>query len=182
MSKAVMLSIQPKWCELIASGKKTVEVRKTHPKLETPFKCYIYCTANKNGVKDLLEIHGNDGKIRKANGKIIGEFICDKIEVLKRNEIFNAPALYSQSRLTREEYFNYIGNKTTYIWYIAEPKIYDLPKELSEFRKSGALNYDDWLYGLYNGTTESTYEKYLFPFTLTRPPQSWCYVEEISGA
>ena len=34
--KAVLISIQPKWCELIASGKKTVEVRKTKPKLETP--------------------------------------------------------------------------------------------------------------------------------------------------
>ena len=44
MSKAVMISIRPKWCEKIASGEKTIEVRKTRPKLETPFKCYIYCT------------------------------------------------------------------------------------------------------------------------------------------
>ena len=44
MSKAVMLSIRPKWCEKIASGEKTIEVRKTRPKLETPFKCYIYET------------------------------------------------------------------------------------------------------------------------------------------
>ena len=44
MSKAVMLSIRPKWVEKIASGEKTIEVRKTRPKLETPFKCYIYCT------------------------------------------------------------------------------------------------------------------------------------------
>ena len=41
------MSIQPKWCELIASGKKTIEVRKTKPKFETPFKVYIYCTNNK---------------------------------------------------------------------------------------------------------------------------------------
>lgn len=40
--KSVMLSVQPKWCKVIASGKKTIEVRKTKPKLETPFKCYIY--------------------------------------------------------------------------------------------------------------------------------------------
>ena len=44
MRKSVLISIQPKWCELIANGKKTIEVRKTKPKLETPFKCYIYCT------------------------------------------------------------------------------------------------------------------------------------------
>lgn len=45
--KAVLLSIQPKWCELIANRKKTIEVRKTQPKTSTPFKCYIYCTNKK---------------------------------------------------------------------------------------------------------------------------------------
>lgn len=44
MSKAVLISIRPGWCEKIANGEKTIEVRKTRPKLETPFKCYIYCT------------------------------------------------------------------------------------------------------------------------------------------
>lgn len=29
MSKAVLISIRPKWCEKIASGMKTIEVRKT---------------------------------------------------------------------------------------------------------------------------------------------------------
>lgn len=42
MSKAVLISIRPKWCEKIVSGEKTIEVRKTRPKMETPFKCYIY--------------------------------------------------------------------------------------------------------------------------------------------
>ena len=42
--KAVLISIKPNWCKLIWSGMKTVEVRKTRPKLETPFKVYIYCT------------------------------------------------------------------------------------------------------------------------------------------
>lgn len=44
MSKAVMISIRPKWCEKICRGEKSIEVRKTRPKLETPFKCYIYET------------------------------------------------------------------------------------------------------------------------------------------
>lgn len=42
--KSVILSIRPNWCEKIISGKKTIEIRKTKPKIETPFKCYIYCT------------------------------------------------------------------------------------------------------------------------------------------
>ena len=45
--REVMISVQPKWCELIANGKKTIEIRKTKPKLEVPFKVYIYCTQTK---------------------------------------------------------------------------------------------------------------------------------------
>lgn len=44
MSKAILMSIRPEWCDLILQGKKTVEVRKTRPKMKTPFKVYIYCT------------------------------------------------------------------------------------------------------------------------------------------
>ena len=31
--KKVLISIHPKWCKLIFSGEKTIEVRKTAPKL-----------------------------------------------------------------------------------------------------------------------------------------------------
>ncbi len=96
MSKAVMLSIQPKWCELIASGKKTIEVRKTRPKLETPFKCYIYATnpKSKNDLGLCLD-KGDFGNLKEVwlvykcnyeaakmlnmqilSGKVIGEFMC----------------------------------------------------------------------------------------------------------
>lgn len=34
MSKAVMLSVRPKWAEKIANGEKTIEVRKTRPKMD----------------------------------------------------------------------------------------------------------------------------------------------------
>ena len=51
MSKAIMLSIRPKWCEKIVNGNKTIEVRKTRPKMNTPFECYIYCTIGGAGLK-----------------------------------------------------------------------------------------------------------------------------------
>ena len=51
--KAVLISLRPKWCEKIASGEKKIEVRKTRPKLQTPFKCYIYCTAERAGYDAL---------------------------------------------------------------------------------------------------------------------------------
>mgnify|MGYP004525468651 FL=1 len=94
--KSVLMSIKPKWCELIANGKKTVEIRKTKPKLEPPFKCYIYCTKGdfsiygdskcyatdylgilKNGA--MIEAFEKTSKLRRWNGKVIGEFICDEI-------------------------------------------------------------------------------------------------------
>lgn len=101
MSKAVMLSIRPKWCEKIISGEKTVEVRKTRPKLETPFKCYIYCTVGRAGYDALWILDAptreeysfiavsayleNPKGANKGNSKVIGEFICDRIyEICKR--------------------------------------------------------------------------------------------------
>ena len=53
--KAVLISIRPEWCAKIASGEKTIEVRKTRPKLETPFKCYIYCTLPRYPHEDFIE-------------------------------------------------------------------------------------------------------------------------------
>ena len=171
--KSVLISIQPKWCELIASGKKTVEVRKTKPKLETPFKVYIYCTANKNGTKDLLEIHGTDGKIRKANGKVIGEFVCDKV-VDFENSMYE-PAFHETSVLSCVEYEKlalYLGKKDFgYGWHISNLVIYDEPRELSEF-SSGSSRLE------FSNTEDG------FPLKwsgMKRPPQSWCYVESEGG-
>lgn len=100
--KSVILPIQPKWCELIANGKKTVEVRKTRPKLETPFKVYIYATdpKSKNGLGLCLD-KGMFGNLKKVgllykrnyeiakrmnmqilSGKVIGEFVCNEISEL----------------------------------------------------------------------------------------------------
>ena len=47
MSRAVLISIRPKWCEKIINGEKAIEVRKTRPNLKTPFKVYIYCTSGR---------------------------------------------------------------------------------------------------------------------------------------
>lgn len=98
--KSVIISIQPKWCELIANGKKTIEVRKTKPKLKPPFKCYIYCTKStqsdrlwglcKNERKEnfglsaiCANLNATSG-ICLGDGKVIGEFVCDDIfEIVK---------------------------------------------------------------------------------------------------
>ena len=105
--REVLISIKPKWCELIANGSKTIEVRKTKPKLETPFKVYIYCTKARNyfschgGIIEAsdtlyklptgvikcdypfelqVDYEGQYDKNNFLNGKVIGEFVCDAID------------------------------------------------------------------------------------------------------
>lgn len=97
--KAVLISIRPKWCEKIVNGEKTIEVRKSRPKLETPFKCYIYCTKAKEHLLTILKdgdenygeiYHGKPVFIKVDEStvcdmwgkrqKVIGEFVCDEIK------------------------------------------------------------------------------------------------------
>ena len=174
MMKAVLLSIRPKWCELIASGRKTVEVRKTRPKIPVPFKCYIYRT---NG------------------GKVIGEFVCDEVipvvgvgftgqkgieYCLRRSDWSVKEFDYAAACFSPETLKQYLtGKGSGYSWHISDLKIYDKPKELGNFWKADKCPY----------ATESgcTYKYHCFRAgqtqrcgeTLTRPPQSWCYVEEL---
>ena len=183
--KAVLLSIQPKWCGLIASGKKTLEVRKTRPKLKTPFKVYIYCTRpNTHDPNEILETHAPDGHIYRCNGKVIGEFVCDTFVTDKtfgRDPLFNGAACMSEQEGTR-----YSGGKVIYGWHISDLVIYDEPKPLEKFKKVCRFRNDDgscqW--------RKVECECVKFDFNpdgsvnlaeccdyLSRPPQSWCYVE-----
>ena len=160
--KSVLISIQPIWCELIASGKKTVEVRKTRPKIDTPFKCYIYCTKDKHGWFDFL-------KKERLDGKVIGEFVCDAIVADKtfgHDTLFKTSACMSDADIAA-----YCLNKEMYGWHISDIVIYDEPKELSEFRK--------YIQFLDNIRTEELEAEGVTGLRIKRPPQSWCYVEEI---
>ena len=138
MSKAVLISIRPEWCDLIKSGMKTIEVRKSRPNLDTPFKVYIYCT-----------IHGCSFLVGEkfplsGNGKIIGEFICDTFvtdRTFGHDPLFNGAACMSEI-----DAVIYSCQSLIYGWHISDLVVYDKPRELSEFK-------------------------------VTRPPQSWCYVD-----
>ena len=139
MRKAVLISIKPEWCTLISQKEKTLEVRKSKPKIKVPFKCYIYCT------KKFVSGKGYGYKEWAGAGKVIGEFICDAIFVdgtYGHNKRF-----YDMACMSETDIAWYCCRLPMYGWHISDLKIYDKPKELSEFK-------------------------------VTRPPQSWCYVEE----
>lgn len=142
--KAVLISIKPQWCELIASGKKTIEVRKTKPKLETPFKVYIYET---QGRTETPFVDEEGHHIFKGRGQVIGEFVCDRVIgtclwrlkgetglcAKRTEEELNLP---NNSCLTMKEIEQYAGSRYRgiYAWHISDLVIYDKPRELSEFK------------------------------------------------
>ena len=186
MSKAVLISIRPKWCELIANGTKTVEVRKTRPKLETPFKCYIYCTKDKNnhfwtGKRySYADDHSHNAFDKIGSGKIIGEFICGRIDEYDDDTIFSFRHEdyarwndFGRACMHPEDFQNYADGKWLYGWHISDLKIYDKPRELREFKKSNR----DCFYadlGLAKRDCPDCKNSGCF---LERPPQSWCYVK-----
>lgn len=190
--KAVLMSIKPKWCEKIFSGEKTVEVRKTAPKPELPFKVYVYCTksgmrlyGNKNYyVTDMLKLLNgsaikafeNSSGFYSWNGKVIGEFVCDRVNEIKPCFEYYADGYdidddyFSETCLTRGQLREYGKGKTLCGWHITEPKLYDKPKELSEFYK-----HDNTYDNAFGWVFEDRPKK----VPIKRPPQSWCYIEEI---
>ena len=197
--KSVLISIRPKWVEKIASGEKTIEVRRTAPKCGVPFKAYIYET--KESKRRYLDDRFNSVFSNKSHytdmGKVIGEFICDKIDKYNFHEgltEFNSMGLpsriygsylifaddYKAMCLSYNEVKNYGEHKTLYGWHISDLTIYDSPKELSAF------------YRICKNPCKPSKGKILCLTTkslkmngcdgkihLTRPPQSWQYVEEL---
>lgn len=179
---------------------KRIEVRKSAPK-EVPFKAYIYATKPKKFYKcgamstsdELLwlangKVEMGDGfkfwadgdEYQCLNGRIIGEFVCDRITdisvvVRNCNEDYNHVYHNDECKgscLTWKELQEYGKGKPLYGWHISNLKIYDKPKELFDF-----VNYDKY---------QVCKERNCFSDNcwicdnnaiVVRPPQSWCYIE-----
>lgn len=221
--KAILMSIQPKWCELIFNGQKTIEVRKTYPKLDRPFIVYVYQTKHKGGKKIVSEVLNSV----YGGGKVIGSFVCDRVEeyegefwdddtyeriqepwepsdfaeygeyeydtIGENGEFYGKGIeLSKQSCLSWNELRKYVGQglKDFYGWHITAPTLFDKPKELSEFcvpckkHNDSELHCMEWdcehysFFPIANGDAEEDCLcKGRKP--LRRPPQSWCYVDEL---
>ena len=215
-----MLSVRPKWCELIASGKKKIEARKTIPKCDVPFKVYIYCTKDK-GIsfwtgKRYVYTDDRSHNIFDicGNGKVIGEFICNKIDRLavcgydNRNtelrRVGDNLTAYdldydylNKCQLSLENLKKYSNGDGLYGWHIFNLKIYDEPKQLSEFyvddkeaitgckhrfrcgQPESVTQHGGWIKGSYccMKSGEPEWCEKCLKKPLVKPPQSWCYVE-----
>lgn len=167
--RELMISIQPKWCKLICSGEKTVEVRKNRPKCELPFKCYIYCTKGKPTFTQSAFCDDI------SNGKVIGEFVCDRIYDITPTSPHKYDCgwnVYEEhSRLTFDEFRNYLREKNGYGWHITDLVVYDEPRELSKFGKPR----EEFEFSTVDSPTIMKVRGR--PEFFDRPPMSWCYIE-----
>lgn len=196
MSKAVLISIRPKWCEKIVNGNKTIEVRKTRPKMNTPFKCYIYCTLQ--GCNEFFRVDlgrdvakWNRGKWADRKGKVVEEFTCDRIDWITHIGYTGIPnlvetricdaatmrtspvgGLLNAACLTPKMLNDYLAWGDGYGWHISDLRIYDAPRELSGFERPYECNECDakWVTEC-NACHEEG--------KIKRAPQSWCYVEGV---
>lgn len=181
----IMLSIRPTYCSLIMEGRKTAELRKTAPKQQPPFKCYIYCTRGKKKLLDIVRDgdeyygHVHHGKAEFITmpevdyltagkiGKVIGEFICDAMAPITFGKDGGAILHYFGEEknwstcVSEKDARAYCGDtekKGLWAWHISELKIYDEPKELKHFQIPTTI----------------------LARRMSGPPQSWGYVEEIT--
>lgn len=201
--KAVLMSIRPEWCEKILNGEKTVEIRKFCPAHGTPFKVYIYCTKAQSKIGWLRIVPGK-GWLR-LDSAVIGEFTCKKITGLTHvGETGNwepaslyvmAPGSYYKPAdellkaacVSKETAEKYLKGRDGCGWHISDLKIYDKPIELDEFSRFGFCGMNGT--GVCGNEGCKYYEpssNYMEPPTckidgcsICRPPQSWCYVEEL---
>lgn len=182
--KTALRSIKPYYLYLILTGKKRIEVGKNYPKSKDWNRIVkLYCSKD---MSSFNRIPAEDREwMRKYLGKVACRFVCDMIDEFLVFE--NMTVQYwnyhnlEKSCLTYDEIANYIGaNKNGYAWHISDLKIYDKPKELGEFWKADKCPY--------NSGNSCTYKYYCFRTgeskscgeQLTRPPQSWMYIEELN--
>lgn len=152
--KAILMSIQARHNRNIEEGKKISELRNRIPQCVYPIKVYTYES-------------GKDGR-----HKVVNEWVCESVDTwnLKRG----IPAhLMKAACVSVAEIREYRDKKHNSIpeMHISDLKIYDKPKELGEFKTIKCTNK--------RGSCSDCKTKPDCIKQITRPPQGWCYVEEI---
>lgn len=176
--KAILMSIKPRFAQLILGKTKTIEIRKRFPKDYVGW-VYIYHTKAKNPNEWLIPAGAKRTKENDCSGKVIARFWCDNVEEIKMNlgcdfftKTLNEEEIKKQACLNTtqlEEYlFTKIGNfKCAYAIHISQLEIFDTPKELNEF-----YGYTDKKVEWYTGLP-----KVRVLTSLKKAPQSWQYIE-----
>lgn len=158
--KAVLISInKPHTDNIFTHKKKKIEWRKKPLPLTTH---YCYETKNKGGI-----------------GKVRGQFqVVQNIEFDPLNHRLYSPDLIKDGCVPIEDLIEYANGDVIYGNVLESIEEYDKPKELREFKPYNRTE-DDCKFsnlGYAIPKCEDCHECYV-----KRPPQSWCYVEELKG-
>lgn len=180
----ILVSIKPYYYYLIAEEKKKIEVRKMALK-NLPQDIAFYMSKDEKSFAKIPKEFQE--KYRKHFGKVGMRVVCDKVYnlvnafggIVFADENLNQldPQLFrDMSCLTDEQTADYLGDKDGYGWHISNLKIYGCPKELSEF--SRPCSYAGLCFSCDRATFTSKGDR-ICQAMITRPPQSYMFVEEL---
>ena len=129
----IIATIKPEHLGNIRSGRKKWEMRKNAPQTYgLDFK--VLCCESGSG------------------GNILAEFVCNSVEISKRQPEASLARLVAESCVTMEQAKKYQGDGVLHFWHIS--KMIDYCKAKGQRVRN------------------------VSEFGLTRAPQSWCYVKE----
>lgn len=170
MSKAVLISIRKEHNVNIFDGSKHFEGRKTLPTI-IPLGNHIDNTTTYNPSDSDVICYVYEPKAGGGCGKVVGQFVCDFAQTF--HTLFADMKMVAKALCVTEEFSKqYFNRECGYMLRVCVPKRYDKPKELSEFWTVKCTNK--------KGSCGECEIKPDCIKHITRPPQSWCYVEEVS--
>lgn len=194
----ILASIKPYYYYLIAERKKKIEVRKSALK-NLPQDIAFYMSKDEKSFAKIPKEFQE--KYRKHFGKVGMRVVCNKVDEYTFSSYeaeYRVTHVEQKAMcLNQPELIRYGKGNPLYGWHISDLKIYDKPKELSEFyycckemkanepragkyvslscyacRHNALKRTED--YSDYNNMLG-----YICKRNITRPPQSWQYVEEV---
>lgn len=174
----ILASIKPYYYYLIAEGKKKIEVRKTALK-NLPQDIAFYMSKDEKSFAKIPKEFQE--KYREHFGKVGIRAVVDNMDVYAYDCCDGVDIdddMLLETMIDREYINIYAKGKALYGWHISDMKIYDKPKELSEFwgRKNclAADTVECW--NCFAACREINGRHYQ---PLSRPPHSWQFVEEL---
>lgn len=139
--KKVIMPLSPQECERVFNGEQTILVRKRVPKIDTPYEVLVYMTATKERCRlwEYITAYQIGDKMVDGSQKVIGSFVCDGVEECVPDydpyteTFFNYFFESGNDCLTAKEIRTYGKGDPLYGLHITKPKLFDTPKELSDY-------------------------------------------------
>ncbi len=181
----ILLPIKPKQCESIINGKQEIIVVRTRPKLETPFKVYIYCTKDNDNILwynktyQYCDDRSHNLFDKPLTNSVIGEFICDKItNLFSLSKFWLDENIVKKTGLLQEDIIKQAnGTEKIYGWYITDFIFYNNnPKSLNDFKK---INRYDCYYSDLGLAKKDCNECRNYKCVIQRAPSHWIYTEKL---